>query len=45
MVENNPYVVMSNELRWPDLLVMGTPQQGAFGQYDEHWPTRPASAQ
>lgn len=24
MVENNPYVVMSNELRWSDLLVMGT---------------------
>ena len=24
MVENNPYVVMSNELRWPDLLVLGT---------------------
>jgi universal stress protein E len=28
MVENNPYVVMSNELRWPDLLVMGTHSKG-----------------
>jgi nucleotide-binding universal stress UspA family protein len=28
LVENNPYVVMSNELRWPDLLVMGTHSKG-----------------
>ena len=28
MVENNPYVVLSNELRWPDLLVMGTHSKG-----------------
>jgi nucleotide-binding universal stress UspA family protein len=28
MVENNPYVVMSNELGWPDLLVMGTHSKG-----------------
>lgn len=28
MVENNPYVVVSNELRWPDLLVMGTHSKG-----------------
>jgi universal stress protein E len=28
MVENNPYVVMSNELRWPDLVVMGTHSKG-----------------
>ena len=30
MVENNPYVVMSNALRWPDLLVMGTHSKGRF---------------
>jgi universal stress protein E len=28
MVENNPYVVLSNEMRWPDLLVMGTHSKG-----------------
>jgi len=28
MVENNPYVVMSNASRWPDLLVMGTHSKG-----------------
>src|SRR5262245_5310651 len=28
LVEHNPYVVMSNELRWPDLLVMGTHSKG-----------------
>jgi len=28
LVENNPYVVMSNELRWPDLIVMGTHSKG-----------------
>jgi universal stress protein E len=28
MVENNPYVVMGNELRWADLLVMGTHSKG-----------------
>jgi nucleotide-binding universal stress UspA family protein len=28
MVEDNPYLVVSNELRWPDLLVMGTHSKG-----------------
>jgi nucleotide-binding universal stress UspA family protein len=28
MVENNPYVVMSNASHWPDLLVMGTHSKG-----------------
>src|SRR5581483_9701110 len=28
MVENNPYLVMKNELAWPDLLVMGTHSKG-----------------
>jgi len=27
-VENNPYVVLSNALRWPDLLVLGTHSKG-----------------
>jgi universal stress protein E len=30
LVENNPYVVVSNALRWPDLLVMGTHSKGRF---------------
>jgi nucleotide-binding universal stress UspA family protein len=30
MVENNPYVVMRNEGRWPDLLVMGTHSKGGL---------------
>jgi nucleotide-binding universal stress UspA family protein len=28
MVENNPYVVMSNASHWPDLVVMGTHSKG-----------------
>lgn len=28
MVEDNPHVVMSNSLGWPDLLVMGTHSKG-----------------
>jgi nucleotide-binding universal stress UspA family protein len=28
MVENNPYVVISSQLNWPDLLVMGTHSKG-----------------
>jgi nucleotide-binding universal stress UspA family protein len=28
MVENNPYVVMINQLNWPDLVVMGTHSKG-----------------
>ena len=30
MVEDNPYVVMRNQMSWPDLLVMGTHSKGAL---------------
>jgi hypothetical protein len=47
IVEDNPYLVVSNELRWPDLLSSrhGHPKQGSSGEYREHWPTGTASAQ